>query len=210
MRSLPRWSLLVVVVVGAGAGLAVSATGHGSRRVLTTFATTQGQPFAEPRVLTSRDGVLATTLTVSPTTYEVAGTPIRGKAYDGAFIGPTMRVRPGDRIELRFRNQLDEATNIHFHGFHVSPAGISDNGPADDPRPPHGAGRRADSGRHGPRHLLVPLPRAPQLRGAGHGRPVRPDRRRGRAAPATASAARRDRARLRPQGPAGQARRRGH
>jgi len=119
--------LLVVVVVGAGAGLAVSATGHGSRRVPTTFATTQGQPFAEPRVLTSRDGVLATTLTVSPTTYEVAGTPIRGKAYDGAFIGPTMRVRPGDRIELRFRNQLDEATNIHFHGFHVSPAGISDN-----------------------------------------------------------------------------------
>src|SRR4051812_38237575 len=90
MRSLPRWSLLVVVVVGAGAGLAVSATGHGSRHAPTTFPTTQGQPFAEPRVLTSRDGVLATTLTVSPATYEVAGTPIRGKAYDGAFIGRTI------------------------------------------------------------------------------------------------------------------------
>jgi suppressor of ftsI len=127
MRSLARHSLLIVATIGAGATLAVTATGHGSRRVPTTFPTTQDQPFAEPRVLASRNGVLATTLTVSPTTYEVAGTRIRGKAYDGAFIGPTMRVRPGDRIELRFRNQLDEATNIHFHGFHVSPAGISDN-----------------------------------------------------------------------------------
>ena len=78
-------------------------------------------------MLRSRHGVLAATLTVSPTTYRVAGTPIRGKAYDGSFIGPTMRLRPGDTIRLRFRNELDEPTNIHFHGFHTSPSGISDN-----------------------------------------------------------------------------------
>ena len=45
-------------------------------------------------------------LRVSATTYAVAGTPIRGQAYDGTFIGPTLRVRPGDTISMRFHNQL--------------------------------------------------------------------------------------------------------
>jgi suppressor of ftsI len=36
-------------------------------------------------------------------------------------------VRPGDTIELRLVNRLDEPTNLHHHGFHVSPIGISDN-----------------------------------------------------------------------------------
>jgi FtsP/CotA-like multicopper oxidase with cupredoxin domain len=95
--------------------------------VPTTFPTIQGQPFAEPPVLASRGGVLRIDLRVSATTYAVAGTPIRGQAYDGTFIGPTLRVRPDDTISMRFHNQLSEPTNIHFHGFHASPSGISDN-----------------------------------------------------------------------------------
>jgi suppressor of ftsI len=122
-------ALLGGVALAATAGLPVtlSALATGTTPVPTTFPTVQGRPFAQPSVLRSRRGVLATTLTVSPTRYEVAGTRIRGKAYDGSFIGPTMWVRPGDRIVLRFRNQLDQPTNIHFHGFHTSPSGISDN-----------------------------------------------------------------------------------
>ena len=122
LRALPA---LAVVAIAAGAGVAASAPGD--RQVPTTFPTVQGRSFVQPPVLRSRHGVLAATLTVSPTTYRVAGTPIRGKAYDGSFIGPTMRLRPGDTIRLRFRNELDEPTNVHFHGFHTSPSGISDN-----------------------------------------------------------------------------------
>src|SRR5919112_5079599 len=117
---LRTFAIGAVLVTGSVAATAATHRAAG-RPVPTTFPTVQGQPFAEPAVLRSRGGVLATTLTVAPTTYRVAGTPIRGKAYDGAFIGPTLRVHPGDRIELRFRNELDEPTNIHFHGFHVSP-----------------------------------------------------------------------------------------
>ena len=122
LRALPA---LAVVAIAFGAGVAASAPGD--RQVPTTFPTVQGRSFVQPPVLRSRHGVLAATLTVSPTTYRVAGTPIRGKAYDGSFIGPTMRLRPGDTIRLRFRNELDEPTNVHFHGFHTSPSGISDN-----------------------------------------------------------------------------------
>ena len=38
-----------------------------------------------------------------------------------------MVVAPGDWIRLEFVNNLDEPTNIHFHGFHTSPSGIADN-----------------------------------------------------------------------------------
>src|SRR4051812_48833029 len=96
----------VALAAAAGLSVTLSALANGDARVPTTFPTVQGRPFAEPGVLRSRHGVLATTLTVSPTRYEVAGTRIRGKAYDGSFIGPTMWVRPGDRIVLGFRNRL--------------------------------------------------------------------------------------------------------
>jgi FtsP/CotA-like multicopper oxidase with cupredoxin domain len=123
----PRRAVLIGVALAvAFAGLAAAA-GEDSPPVPTTFPTVQGQPFAEPPVLASRAGVLRIDLRVSATTYAVAGTSIRGQAYDGTFVGPTLRVRPGDTISMRFHNQLSEPTNIHFHGFHASPSGISDN-----------------------------------------------------------------------------------
>jgi len=128
---LPRWLrrgvLLTLSVVAATAAAGEIAALGQAPLVETSFPTTQGQPFAETPSLTSVNGVLSVNLRVSATTYDVAGTPISGKAYDGRFIGPTLRVKPGDRIEMSFRNDLDEATNIHFHGFRVSPSGISDN-----------------------------------------------------------------------------------
>ena len=116
---------LMVVAVSFAAGVIV-AQGQGTQ-VPTTFPTVQGQPFSETPSLVSANGVLAIDLRVTATTYTVAGTPISGKAYDGRFIGPTLRVKQGDRIEMTFRNDLDQPTNIHFHGFRVSPSGISDN-----------------------------------------------------------------------------------
>jgi FtsP/CotA-like multicopper oxidase with cupredoxin domain len=47
--------------------------------------------------------------------------------YNGSLPGPTLHVYPGDRIELNLINHLNETTNLHFHGFHVSPANNSDN-----------------------------------------------------------------------------------
>ena len=127
MRRVRRRAPLVLTALALAAGAGVAASAPGDAPVPTTFPTVQGRPFAQPPVLRSRHGVLATTLTVTPTTYRVAGTPILGKAYDRSFIGPTMRLRPGDTIRLRFRNELAQPTNIHFHGFHTSPSGISDN-----------------------------------------------------------------------------------
>jgi len=66
------------------------------------------------------------------------------RSYNGALIGPTIRVKPGDTLKVRLENKLDpetcappdgnhnipncfNTTNLHTHGLHVSPAGNSDN-----------------------------------------------------------------------------------
>lgn len=40
--------------------------------------------------------------------------------YDGALPGPLIRAKVGDRIIVHFRNNLPEATSIHWHGLRVA------------------------------------------------------------------------------------------
>lgn len=46
---------------------------------------------------------------------------------NGAYLEPTLRAERGDRVELRVRNELPQATTIHWHGMHL-PA-QADGGP---------------------------------------------------------------------------------
>jgi suppressor of ftsI len=51
--------------------------------------------------------------------------------YNGVYMPPTLRFRPGDTVKLTLVNRLDAPmdmiTNLHTHGLHVSPSGNSDN-----------------------------------------------------------------------------------
>jgi FtsP/CotA-like multicopper oxidase with cupredoxin domain len=93
-----------------------------------------GDPFVEPPLIQSQNGVLTATLvmregatTVGDTavtnawTYELNGVP--------SYVGPTLSVNPGDLIDLVIENRLPagQTTNLHTHGLHVSPVGNSDN-----------------------------------------------------------------------------------
>jgi FtsP/CotA-like multicopper oxidase with cupredoxin domain len=40
-------------------------------------------------------------------------------AYNGRSPGPTLEVREGDRVRVRFRNNLRETTTVHWHGLHL-------------------------------------------------------------------------------------------
>jgi FtsP/CotA-like multicopper oxidase with cupredoxin domain len=62
-----------------------------------------------------------------PAVVELAGQPVRLLTYNGVFPGPLLRAREGERLRVRLINRLDEPTNLHFHGLHVSPAGNADN-----------------------------------------------------------------------------------
>ncbi len=69
----------------------------------------------------------------------VQGTAVDVLTYNGSFPAPTIRVRKGDLLKVRFRNSLPptsqrndlgftrNVTNLHTHGWHVSPSGNADN-----------------------------------------------------------------------------------
>jgi FtsP/CotA-like multicopper oxidase with cupredoxin domain len=65
---------------------------------------------------------------------------LRVRTYNGALVGPTIRVRPGERLKVNLTNALPadpvgaepanmnvphdfNVTNLHTHGLHVSPQG---------------------------------------------------------------------------------------
>lgn len=107
------------------------------------------QPFCEPPVQSSSGGVLDTTLRVVEAAVPIAE-PGRvrveqTRTYNGHVPGPTLRVLPGDTLQVRLVNELppntEEAcpppdpniphcfntTNLHTHGLHVSPLPPSDD-----------------------------------------------------------------------------------
>ncbi len=86
-----------------------------------------GPAFAEPRELRASDGTLRVRLVADETSVTIEGRTFTAFTFDGGLTGPTLRLSNRDRLELELVNRLDEATNLHFHGAHVSPNGQSDN-----------------------------------------------------------------------------------
>ena len=93
----------------------------------TTAPGNTGQPFAQPPELRSANGVLRVTLTAEEREVTIAGVTVRGRVFNGSFVAPTLRLQPGDRLEVTLVNKLPQMTNLHTHGFHVSPQANSDN-----------------------------------------------------------------------------------
>jgi suppressor of ftsI len=83
--------------------------------------------FPEPPTLYSRSGRLEVTLRAQLRTVVFDHRRVRAMAYDGTIPGPTLVICAGDRLVVHLENELPEATNLHTHGFHVSPEGNSDN-----------------------------------------------------------------------------------
>jgi len=49
----------------------------------------------------------------------IDGAPLKVWAYNGQVPGPTLRVRLGDTVRVRFTNRLPQETTIHWHGVRV-------------------------------------------------------------------------------------------
>ena len=109
------------VVLGRGLldGVAADATG-----AVTSAASAA---FGQPDVLTSADGSLDVEL-VARARQIPWGTATRyALTYNGTTPGPTLVVRPGDRVRITLVNELAAPTNLHTHGLYLSPSGNHDN-----------------------------------------------------------------------------------
>jgi FtsP/CotA-like multicopper oxidase with cupredoxin domain len=49
----------------------------------------------------------------------VPGVTTEVYAYNGSVPGPTLELREGDDVVIRFRNDLPEETTVHWHGLHL-------------------------------------------------------------------------------------------
>ena len=110
--------LLSTVVGGTGLWREVTATG---------LDPVSGGDFTEPEVLRSRDGGLDVRLEAAMGTHEIAGRRATTLGFNGGVPGPTLRLRAGDTLRIELVNRLEQVTNLHVHGLHVSPEGNGDN-----------------------------------------------------------------------------------
>jgi FtsP/CotA-like multicopper oxidase with cupredoxin domain len=112
----------------------------------------KSQPFKNPdeqRPVSAESQYKLEVKYTDPETTNIAGCKLRLRSYNGKLVGDTIRARPGDTLYIKVINNLpvdalhphpqDPApsdhhghfsfniTNLHTHGLHTSPEGISDN-----------------------------------------------------------------------------------
>ncbi|MHB1235812.1 MAG: multicopper oxidase family protein, partial [Microbacteriaceae bacterium] len=81
----------------------------------------------EPVTVRSANGALQVKLTAAEGPTRIAGRQATALTFNGGLPGPTLVVRPGDRVKVTVENHMKDPTNLHVHGLHVSPNGNSDN-----------------------------------------------------------------------------------
>ncbi|MGF9660441.1 multicopper oxidase family protein [Arthrobacter crystallopoietes] len=112
---------------GAG-GLAATALGTaGLVRGAALLDGAAGGAVAVPRELKSSGRNLEVQLAAARGPVRLGSGEATMLRYNGMLPGPTLRLRPGDRLKVALCNDLSEATNLHVHGLHVSPQDSGDN-----------------------------------------------------------------------------------
>src|SRR6185437_12405079 len=117
--------LLVVLLVSAMTFIITAnhvALGQGESSTL------KAMNFSKPvDIYSNKQGILEVSLVVEEKHGLVGNHPFTAMVYNGSLIPPTLHTKAGERLIVNLVNRLHQPTNLHFHGFHVSPTGASDN-----------------------------------------------------------------------------------
>jgi CopA family copper-resistance protein len=60
-------------------------------------------------------------LTIAQQEVNFTGRPVQGMTINGSIPGPTLRFKIGDTARIHVRNEMTQATSIHWHGLLVPP-----------------------------------------------------------------------------------------
>jgi FtsP/CotA-like multicopper oxidase with cupredoxin domain len=102
---------------------------------------TPQQLFKNPELASlNRNGsVVEVDLNIEKKSIDIDGNSVNMLTYNGYYPAPTIKVKSGDTLKINFSNNIPSnigtnilgadmsVTNLHTHGFHVSPTGNSDN-----------------------------------------------------------------------------------
>ena len=129
---------------GSGASQSVGLPTSSMPSPLAPLGPPELRPFPQPPSVRSENGRLATRLEARIGTNQFGDRVISTPTYNGQIPGPTLRLQPGDTLEIELVNQLPlptvvppvpinvppqdpSVTNLHTHGLHVSPKDPGDN-----------------------------------------------------------------------------------
>ena len=124
--------LTVTVIITAQVALGTSASNTFDRTLTGNDGQEQSSAlkemnFSETSEAYSHEGILETTIIIDENEGMVGNESVKAITYNGSLNGPTLHIKPGERMVVYYVNKLDQPTSIHFHGLHVSPLGSSDN-----------------------------------------------------------------------------------
>jgi FtsP/CotA-like multicopper oxidase with cupredoxin domain len=75
---------------------------------------------AQPLASKTVDGVREFELVTGTVRWHILPTVmVDALAYNGQVPGPTIRVKPGEKVRIKVTNKLDEPTSVHWHGIDV-------------------------------------------------------------------------------------------
>ena len=75
----------------------------------------------------SEGGLLSLDLEAKAQSVQLGSRTANLLTYNGKVPGPLLEAKPSDKVQIRFTNQLNQPTNIHYHGLHIPPTGSGDN-----------------------------------------------------------------------------------
>ncbi len=118
-RRVPKPLVIAAAVALAGAGVWVGlARPWQSDRVLSLIGPTDPVVGAAEQVRRPDDAAVRdVTLTAAPATIDLGDRTVETWAFNGTVPGPEIRLRAGDVLRARVRNDLPDPLTIHWHGI---------------------------------------------------------------------------------------------
>ena len=108
--------------------VAMTSAGIIGRQVEEARATPFNTPLPIPRLVNAANQGNSVSLKIASGRHAfVKGKPVRTYGYSAPILGPVIRMRRGDEIEMTVENALDTVTTVHWHGLLVP--GDCDGGP---------------------------------------------------------------------------------
>ena len=75
----------------------------------------------------SKNGLLELDLEARESLVSLGDRQVSLLTYNGQVPAPRLEAKPGDKVCIHFTNNLEQPTNIHYHGLHIPLTGNADN-----------------------------------------------------------------------------------
>lgn len=123
MKKINRRQFIALTGTAAGGAFLVSRLWERGESSQTSLQTAINLPSLHK----STNGLLQVDLEASYRPVKLGDKQAYLLTYNGQVPAPRLEAKAGDRVRIRFTNNLSQPTNLHYHGLHIPVTGNADN-----------------------------------------------------------------------------------